>query len=77
MMLPLKHILFVLLIVAGMIVAAGWMRGGEQDPLVENAATSPATLTQLATSSPYSWGTGWVRPVMQRGMYFGAPRWYR
>lgn len=44
--------------------------------LVEHAATSPATLIQLATSSPYE-VSGWVRPVRQRGMYFGAPSWHR
>ena len=44
-------------------------------PLVEQAASSPATLIQLATSSPEL--NGWVRPVRQRGMYFGAPSWER
>jgi hypothetical protein len=41
-------------------------------PLIEGAATSPGTLDQLITSRHYFTG-GWVRPVRQRGMYFGRP----
>jgi len=56
-------------------------------PLIEGAASAPGALIQLATSSPYQnsgwvyprngWGNSWVRPVLQRGMYFGRPRWHR
>ena len=51
-------------------------------PLIEGAAGSRGALIQLATSStdtrtmPYGYSP-WVRPVMQRGMYFGNPRFVR
>ena len=57
-------------------------------PMIEHAG-SPGTLTQLATSSvnpnsiPYGTSpwlvpvTPQIRPVMQRGMYFGAPSYHR
>lgn len=43
---------------------------------IENAG-NPGTLIQLTSSSftnPYGYG---VRPVRQRGMYFGSPSWTR
>lgn len=63
-------------------------------PLREGAATSPATLIQLASSSVEDDipGPGWaashvpagpvmpqhrLRPVKQRGMFFGNPSWHR
>lgn len=47
-------------------------------PLVEQAASAPGTLVQLATSSPYYYAdVDVVRPVLQRGMYFGRPSWHR
>ena len=41
--------------------------------LVEGAASAPGTLVQLATSRPYEYGGAWVRPVRQRGVFFGRP----
>ena len=46
-------------------------------PLKEHAATSPATLIQLATSSPAIRRYNTTRPVRQRGMYFADPSYER
>jgi hypothetical protein len=40
---------------------------------LENFAGSPATITQLNANS----GRRNIRPVRQRGIYFGNPSWHR
>ncbi len=69
----INNVLFLIVLILLSIYLARKLR------VIEGAATSPATLTQLSASSVYQ-PIGWnphLRPVNQRGMFFHNPSWTR
>ena len=72
-MIQAKQLVTLFIIIAFVTIISPYFVGD----IIENAATSPATLIQLSASSTTPMAYPSLRPVLQRGVHFNAPSWHR